>query len=405
MNLTITDTYLEPNGQLREGNRPLFIILSESGKSNYSIYDMDADDKYENGKIMFRGHFYISKDGRIFRGRPINTFGEFAYDESRLRNFNVNSIGIVLEGDYTSELMPMIQKSATVLLIQYLVNEHESLKSIYGLDELVSGIDNPGIMFPLNEIIARALNLAIEPIRIAPNGTRRYAFDGRTLHYNPTKPIEGNDVKELQFIFSLLGYKCPLNGVYDSETMDAVITFQRSYNLIPDGIVGQETFDYIRKLSMRFYENRLTFNRILEVNSSNYLYGEDIRRLQNRLNLLGFRCIETGFYDEATADAVKGFQDIHNLIPDGKVGPITWQQITSDGYVFVQRVLSYTVPMIYGDDVRLVQQRLGDLGFSVGNPSSWYDEITRQQVMNFQATKGLEPNGIIDDKTSRALFN
>jgi len=405
MELTIINTYLEPNGQLVEGNRPLFVILFESGKSNYSIYDMDNDDKYENGKVEFRGHFYISKDGKIFKGRPINTFGEFAYDETRLRNFNINSIGIVVEGDYTCEIMPQIQKSAIILLIQYLKNEYTSIKSIYGLDELISNSDNPGMMFPLNEIIASSLNLNIESVRVAPDGNIRYAFGTREISYDPTKLLEGNDIKEIQFIFSLLGYICPLDGVYGSETFNAVMNFQRSYNLISTGIVDSDTFTLVKNLSRKFYENKLTFNRILEVNKPNYLYGDDTKRLQNRLNLLGFKCIETGFYDEDTAEAVLNFQKIHSLIPDGKVGPITWQQITSDSYSFVKRILSYTTPLMYGDDIRLVQQRLEDLGYDVGNASGWYDEVTKQQVINFQKSSGLEATGIVDEKTSKALFN
>jgi peptidoglycan hydrolase-like protein with peptidoglycan-binding domain len=403
MNISITDTYLEPNGELVYGNRPLFIILAESGKSNYSIYDMDKDDKYENDKVMFRGHFYISKEGRIFRGRPINVFGEFAYDGIRNRNFNINSVGIFVEGDYTSELMPIIQKSALILLIQYLKNEYSTIRSIYGLDELINDIDNPGVLFPLNEVIASALNVNIEPVRIAPNGTRRYAFESRTLFYDPTKPIEGSDVKELQFLLNLFGFTCDINGVFDSVTLDAVINFQRSYNVIPDGVVSVNTFEYIRKLSMKFYENKITFNRIFEVRTP-YLYGEDIKRLQKRLNLLGHPCTESGFYDELTSEAVRNFQDNHFLTPDGKVGPITWEKITVNNYVFVKRILSYTIPMMYGDDVRLIQQRLDDLGFTIAEPSGWFDEITMQQVINFQKSIGSNADGVVDEATAKALF-
>jgi peptidoglycan hydrolase-like protein with peptidoglycan-binding domain len=403
MNISITDTYLEPNGELRYGNRPLFIILAESGKSNYSIYDMDKDDKYENDKVMFRGHFYISKDGRIFRGRPINVFGDFAYDSVKNRNFNVNSIGIYVEGDYTSELMPVIQRSSLILLIQYLKNEHDSIRSIYGLDELISGIDNPGVLFPLNEIIASALNVNIEPVRIAPNGNTRYAFESRTLYYDPVKPITGNDVKELQFLLTLFGFTCDINSIFDNVTLDAVINFQRSYNVVPDGVVSTDTFNYIRRLSMKFYENKITFNRILEVRNP-FLYGEDIKRLQNRLNLLGFPCTESGFYDDLTSDAVREFQNTHSLRPDGKVGPITWEKITVNNYVFVKRVLQYTVPMMYGDDIRLVQQRLDDLGFTIHEPSGWFDEITRQQVINFQKSIGINADGVVNEDTAKALF-
>lgn len=404
MTLNIIDTYLKPNGELRTGNRPLFMILFQTNKSNYSIYDMDNDDKYNNGKVMFRGHFFISKDGRIFRGRPINTLGEFAYDEDTKRDFNINSIGVCIEGDYTSELMPIIQKNAVILLIQYLREEYKSLRTIYALDELISGISNPGLLFPLNEVISKALNVDIEPLRIAPNGLMRYAFKTRTLYYDAKKPVTGNDVKELQIILNLFKFKCDINGKYDLVTMNAIIDFQRSFNLIPDGIVGTNTFETIRKASMKFYENRRTFNRILYYNQENHLYGEDIKHLQQRLNLLGYRCPDNSFYDEETSNAVRNFQEVHSLSPDGKVGPITWEQITTNNYVFIKRVLSYEMPMMFGDDVRLVQQRLNDLGFSIGVATGWYDEITKQQVFNFQKSKNIKADGKVDPETAKLLF-
>jgi peptidoglycan hydrolase-like protein with peptidoglycan-binding domain len=403
MSLAIVDTYLVPNGELKTGNRPLFIILFDSRKSNYSIYDMDNDDKYVNGKKQFRGHFYISKDGRIFKGRPINAFGEFGYDEKRKMDFNINAIGICVEGDYEMELMPTIQKNAIVLLIQHLRREHSSIRTIYSLDELVSDKSNPGVLFPLNDIVASALGVVVEPLRTAPNGMMRYAFESRTLYYDSKNPITGNDVKELQIILNLFEFQCDVNGIFDSITMDAVIRYQKSYNLIPDGVVGTETFKFMRKHSMKFYEDKNTFNRILYTIPPNYLYGNDIKHLQTRLNLLGYPCTVNSFYDDETANAVKSFQEIHALTPDGKVGPITWSKIIVENYDFIQRVLSYTVPMTYGDDVKLVQQRLTDLGFTT-SASGWFDEITQQQVRNFQRVKGLKVTGIVDQLTSKALF-
>jgi peptidoglycan hydrolase-like protein with peptidoglycan-binding domain len=404
MSLKVIDTYLVPNGDLtlKSGNRPLFIIMYTSGTKHRTIYDVDAEDKYTHGKVMFGGHFFIAKDGTIFKGRPLNTFGDFASDGKR--NFNINSIGICLEGDYELELMPTSQKNAIVLLIQQLRYDHSSIRSIYALDELFRDTKNPGTLFPMNEILSQALNVGLEPLRIAPNGLMRYAFKTRTLYYDAKKPITGNDVKELQIILNLFKFPCDVTEVFDAITLDAVISFQKSNNLTPDGIVGEETFAIIKKMSEKFYENRLNFNRILYVIAPNYLYGNDVKRLQERLNLLGYPCTVDGFYDEDTSEAVRSFQEIHSLIPDGKVGPVTWSQITTANFDFIKRLLVYTTPMLYGDDVKLVQQRLSDLGFPVAFASGWYDEITRQQVINFQKTRGLKATGEVDQATTKELF-
>lgn len=403
MSLNIIETYLTPNGEPRKGNRPLFLILFSSERSGCSIYDLDREDKYENGKTMFRGHFFISKEGVIFRGRSLDTIGEFAHDDQTGMDFNRNSIGICVEGDYTSELMPTIQKNSIVLLIQYLRNNNSTLKTIYALDEILTDKSNPGIFFPLNEIIANVLNVSIEPVRKAPNGLLRYAFGNRTLYFDSKKPITGNDVTELQTMLNLFGFNCDTNGYFDNNTMLAVLNFQKSYNLIPDGIVNDETFSLIKKLSLKFFENRMTFSRILYFDNNNQLYGNDIKRLQNRLQLLGYECNSNGFYDSSTESAVKNFQESHSLTVDGKVGPITWSQITDTSFTFIKRTLMYTTPMLFGDDVRLVQQRLNDLGYIL-EPTGWFDETTMQAVIKFQSSKGMKADGIINDSTAKQLF-
>jgi peptidoglycan hydrolase-like protein with peptidoglycan-binding domain len=406
LSLRIIDTYLVPSGEmsLKSGSRPLFIIIYSAGAECKTIYDIDAIDKYQKGKVMFGGHFFVSKDGSIFRGRPLGTFGEFATDERTGRSFDVNSIGICVQGDYEMELMATAQKNAVINLIQQLRHDHPSIRTTYALDELIEGCQNPGALFPMNEIIALSLNIAVQSIRLAPNGMTRYAFTERTLYYDARVPVTGNDVRELQIILLNLGFECEINGKFDLMTMNAVMSFQKSHNLAPNGTVDGDTFNLVRKQSEKFYENRLTFSRILYLNAPNYFYGNDVKRLQERLNLLGHPCTVTGFYDEETVSSVTDFQEMHSIPADGRVGPVTWSQITTSDFDFVKRVLSYSTPMLFGDDVRLVQQRLSDVGYPIPTASGWFDEITMQQVMNFQRASGLEPSGAVDQETARELF-
>ena len=97
----------------------------------------------DNGWAGIGYHFFVRKDGTIYRGRPENTVGVHA------SGGNYNSIGICF--DYMAETsMPGIQKQAGRALVAY-------LKQRYGITRVqkhleVSSTDCPGIYFPFSYI-------------------------------------------------------------------------------------------------------------------------------------------------------------------------------------------------------------------------------------------------------------
>ncbi len=56
-----------------------------------------------------------------------------------------------------------------------------------------------------------------------------------------------------------------------------------------------------------------------------------------------------------------------------------------------------------GDEVRLLQARLTDLGFWLGPPDGGYGQLTRQAVMAFQKANGLSRDGVAGPATLAAL--
>ena len=70
-----------------------------------------------------------------------------------------------------------------------------------------------------------------------------------------------------------------------------------------------------------------------------------------------------------------------------------------------QRELSVQTPRLQGEDVRLLQQRLLELGYEeVGEVDGYYGPNTEQAVKNFQTDFGLIADGIVGQKTWKALF-
>lgn len=80
------------------------IVLHHADAEKFSVYQCHAC-HLTNGWAGIGYHYYITKDGTIWAGRPDNTVGAHA------SGGNSDSIGICFEGDYDVEgTMPDAQK-------------------------------------------------------------------------------------------------------------------------------------------------------------------------------------------------------------------------------------------------------------------------------------------------------
>lgn len=161
--------------------------------------------------------------------------------------------------------------------------------------------------------------------------------------------------------------------------------------------------------------------------------GNDVLTKQIQLNRISRNYpaipkIDTvdGVFGTATEDAVVAFQEIFNLTPDGIIGKETWYRIAFL-YNSVKRLAELDSEGISledirkqfseqlqrgdtGDEVRVVQYFLAVVGtFNDAVPSvainGTFDEATENAVKSFQTYAGLEPDGIVGEKTWDALYN
>lgn len=66
--------------------------------------------------------------------------------------------------------------------------------------------------------------------------------------------VRGTDVMEIQALLRKIGYNPgEIDGIYGPRTRDAVIAFQRDNNLVPDGIIGPQTYGILNIL-LRGYD-------------------------------------------------------------------------------------------------------------------------------------------------------
>jgi len=98
--------------------------------------------------------------------------------------------------------------------------------------------------------------------------------------------------------------------------------------------------------------------------------------------------------EEAVPDITNGFRCAINT-SDNTATPPTFD-----------RILSLTAPLMQGDDVKLMQQRLIELGYAeVGTPDGIFGNMTNQAVRNFQRTNAMAIDGIVGIKTWGRLFS
>lgn len=75
-------------------------------------------------------HYYITKDGVIHNGRPINMVGSHCVGN------NTNSIGICLEGNFKKEEPTKEQLTALKSLVSQLRKEHQNIKRVFNHKDL-----------------------------------------------------------------------------------------------------------------------------------------------------------------------------------------------------------------------------------------------------------------------------
>lgn len=237
------------------------IILHHAEASTCSVEDVH---KWHlgNGWSGIGYHFFVKKDGSIYRGRPENTIGAHAYAS------NYNSIGICAEGKYMEEDMPQVQKQAIKELVKYLKQKY-NISKVQG-HRNVCATNCPGVKYPFDEIIAET-NTTQTIVKVDERKER---------------------IKELQAL---------LNKVYGS-------------GLAVDGIIGEKTNAALKKVALKnycanelvkFVQRRLIMNgRGVGICGADSKYGKDtanaVRKFQSERGL--------------TVDGIAGINTIKALI-------------------------------------------------------------------------------------------
>ena len=121
-----------------------YVVLHHAAAKVCSPYQVDSWHK-ANGWSGIGYHYFIRKDGTIYRGRPEWAIGAHASGR------NSDSIGVCVEGNYDLETnMPTLQKNAVKDVLSYLKDKYPNAV-IKGHRE-VGATGCPGKHYPLSEM-------------------------------------------------------------------------------------------------------------------------------------------------------------------------------------------------------------------------------------------------------------
>ena len=143
--MNIIETSWNWKGSLSNRSSTKYIALHHAAAVTCGASDVDSWHK-ANGWCGIGYHFFVRKDGSVYRGRPLNSVG------AHVSGMNSCSIGICAEGNYdTEKTMPTAQKTAIAELLDYLKTNYYPNAVIVGHRE-IGASDCPGTYYPLDEL-------------------------------------------------------------------------------------------------------------------------------------------------------------------------------------------------------------------------------------------------------------
>ena len=230
------------------------------------------------------------------------------------------------------------------------------------------------------------------------------------------------DVRQAQTQLAALGYYTgEISGHYGENTAAAMAAFRADFDLGEGGDCDEAALAVLMNAKYR----------PMHIGTS----GADVKRLQTRLALLGYYGGKvSGNYLTATAEAVKAFQVKTGLPATGGADVETQEKLfdpdapakvdkasatpapavaeevldVPDGDGDLDSAVPFKKKLAYeskGAQVKLLQQRLTDLGYYDGPISGNYLGNTRNAVKAFQKQNAIAVTGKVDKETWNAVFN
>jgi len=223
---------------------------------------------------------------------------------------------------------------------------------------------------------------------------------------------KNDEVLKLQTrLKELCYYNGPLSGQFAEVTRNAVRAVQKDYGLEQTGIADAATQEIIYGECYRVLEYGMT--------------GDDVKRMQEALQTyLLYHDKVSGKFLNNTRNAVQSFQGMNGLEATG-IADVQTLKLLYSGAVPVPTPTPTPVPtptptptptpdityrgsLQYGDTgprVKLMQERLLELGFFEGKVTTGFYNRSSTAVKAFQKHNALKVDGVVGQDTWNAMFS
>lgn len=172
-----------PNNFTRRSKTDMVVVHHAAAKS--ASVETINQWHLNNGWNGIGYHYYIRKNGTIYRGRPEWALGAHA------EGSNDRSIGICCEGDYMTETMPEAQLTSLKALLRDIMDRYGKLTLRRHMD--VCSTDCPGLCFPWTEVC----NYETEENDMTDKQVREIARQASQEVYNELKVKRYKTVEDL----------------------------------------------------------------------------------------------------------------------------------------------------------------------------------------------------------------
>lgn len=213
-------------------------------------------------------------------------------------------------------------------------------------------------------LIAFQSNSGLYANGITDQQTWNRLFNSSTVISPDRNSLSSVQIRELQERLREMGYlTANPTGNFGPLTRDALIRFQRDYQLPTDGIANIQALEAVRAVGQNQSGPIQTGRNYLTVGDS----GDNVRAFQERLLQLGFfNDNPDGYYGENTRQYVYAFQQKVGLTPTGNVDPQTWQVLWSNNLTGVNNINAnqkgyvVVIPIHNADTLNKVRQYIAN---------------------------------------------
>lgn len=249
--MTIIETNLKfkSNHAIRSG-KPEGIVLHHAAASSASVETIH-EWHLDNGWAGIGYHFYVRKDGKVYRGRPEDWVGSHTSGHNEM-------LGICAEGNFQTETMGAAQHNAISELIVYLCEKYGAMK-VYGHRDLGT-TSCPGRNYPFESIV----NGAKKEEKVSVYEWQKAAIaDGYSF---PKYGADGMWGSECESVAKKALVKRRI--FYTNKNLTKIV--QRVVGVTVDGLCGKDTEAAIKAWQKK---NGLSADGVVGINSWKKMLG------------------------------------------------------------------------------------------------------------------------------------